>query len=393
MSRVRIPSPAPTFLYSSLCYAHAMPGPLDDLLSRWQDAGIIDDVTATRIRAFESSSPPSSRLRLPVILALVFGAILLAAGVLLFVAAHWDDLSPAYRFALVVSMVAVFHVGAAFAERPFPDMATTLHAIGTIALGAGIYLCGQIFNLNENWPSGMMLWASGAWIAWYLRRDWVQLLFAALLTPTAVSAEWSVRHAFLPNADHGHELLLGLTLLGITYITAPTPQLTSLSRTVLSIVGSIALIPLVIASGSVHGSWTHGVETTLVALLLFLVAPLALAWWLRRFEAWKNLYAAGWVFVLGLLADGKFTIATEAWCALGAIGLVAWGMNESRAALINLGTIGFAVSVMFFYFTDVMDKLDRSLSLILLGVLFLAGGWALERLRRSLIAGLSGAPA
>jgi uncharacterized membrane protein len=87
-----------------------MPGPLEDSLSRWQDAGLIDDATATRIRAFENASTPSSRLRLPVILALVFGAMLLGAGVLLFVAAHWDDLSPASRFALVVAMVAVFHV-------------------------------------------------------------------------------------------------------------------------------------------------------------------------------------------------------------------------------------------------------------------------------------------
>jgi uncharacterized membrane protein len=370
-----------------------MPGPLEDSLSRWQDAGIIDDATATRIRAFENASPPNSRLRLPVILALVFGAILLGAGVLLFVAAHWDDLSPTSRFAVVVTMVAAFHVGAAFAAPPFPDMATTLHAIGTIALGAGIYLCGQIFNLNESWPSGMMLWALGAWIAWYLRRDWVQLLLAALLTPAAVSAEWSVRHGFIPNADHGHKLLLGLTLLAVTYATVPTPQLTSLSRTVLSIVGYIALIPLVIASGVVHGVWTYGFGSVLSALLLFLVTPLALAWWLRRFEAWKNLCAAVWLFVLGLLADGQFNIATEAWCALGAIGLVAWGMHESRAALINLGTIGFAFSVMFFYFTDVMDKLDRSLSLILLGVLFLAGGWALEKLRRRLIAGLNGVTA
>jgi hypothetical protein len=34
-----------------------------------------------------------------------------------------------------------------------------------------------------------------------------------------------------------------------------------------------------------------------------------------------------------------------------------------------------------------MDKLGRSVSLIVLGLLVLAGGWALERTRRRLIAG------
>jgi len=43
-----------------------------------------------------------------------------------------------------------------------------------------------------------------------------------------------------------------------------------------------------------------------------------------------------------------------------------------------------------FYFSDVMDKLGRAASLIGLGVLFLFGGWVLERTRRKLIAHVSG---
>ena len=53
--------------------------------------------------------------------------------------------------------------------------------------------------------------------------------------------------------------------------------------------------------------------------------------------------------------------------------------------LVNLGIAGFAVSVIWFYFSDIFDKVSRSLGLIGLGVLFLAGGWALERMRRRLI--------
>jgi hypothetical protein len=46
------------------------------------------------------------------------------------------------------------------------------------------------------------------------------------------------------------------------------------------------------------------------------------------------------------------------------------------------------LTVAFFYFSSIMDKLGRSASLIGLGVLFLLGGWALERTRRRLIARL-----
>jgi len=48
--------------------------------------------------------------------------------------------------------------------------------------------------------------------------------------------------------------------------------------------------------------------------------------------------------------------------------------------------VWFAVAVGWFYFSDIMDKFNRSLGLIGLGILFLAGGWALERMRRSLMA-------
>jgi hypothetical protein len=49
--------------------------------------------------------------------------------------------------------------------------------------------------------------------------------------------------------------------------------------------------------------------------------------------------------------------------------------------------------VLFFYFSNVMDKLGRSASLAGMGMLFLLGGWMLERTRRQLIASLERSPA
>jgi hypothetical protein len=75
--------------------------------------------------------------------------------------------------------------------------------------------------------------------------------------------------------------------------------------------------------------------------------------------------------------------------ASGSIALAAWGVVERRAERINLGIVGFAVTVVGFYGSDIMDKLGRSASLIGLGLLFLGGGWLLERVRRQLIGRLS----
>ena len=69
-------------------------------LDRWSSAGLVDAATSARIRDFEASQDQPKHLRWPILIAIGFGALMLAAGVLLFVSAHWDDLSPSARLVL-----------------------------------------------------------------------------------------------------------------------------------------------------------------------------------------------------------------------------------------------------------------------------------------------------
>jgi uncharacterized membrane protein len=70
----------------------------------------------------------------------------LPVGVLLFVAAHWDRFSPVARFVSVLLLVAVFHIAGALTVECFSALAAALHAVGTVCLGAGIFLAGQILS-------------------------------------------------------------------------------------------------------------------------------------------------------------------------------------------------------------------------------------------------------
>src|SRR6266571_4024382 len=90
----------------------------------------------------------------------------------------WLSRSPAWRFTLVLILVAVFPVAGALTEKRFSALSTTFYAIGTVCVGAGIFLTAQIFNLQEHWPSGILMWAIGALAGWLLLRHWTQ---AALL--------------------------------------------------------------------------------------------------------------------------------------------------------------------------------------------------------------------
>lgn len=370
-------------------------------LERWTTAGLMETAAAERIRAYEAGRETAQGLRWPVLLAIALGGLLLGAGVLLFVAAHWDGLSPDERFGLVLLLVGAFHAAGAITADRFSVLSSALHAVGTICLGAGIFLAGQIFNLQEHWPGGVMLWAIGALAGWLLLRDLPQGTLVALLIPAWLSCEW-IEAA---GSHSGAETILaeGLLLLSITYLTALLPEEETPVRKSLAWIGGLGLIPLAFALVNsdaflFHRSTSFPQSYQILGWTAAFALPLLLAWLMRRNAAWMNLVAALWVFLLGstslrrvagsesLLRHGWRELGPYAMCALGALGLIAWGMKEGRKERINLGVAGFALTVLFFYFSSVMDKLGRAASLIGLGALFLIGGWLLEKMRRRLVA-------
>jgi uncharacterized membrane protein len=364
-------------------------------LERWVDAGLLERTAAEKIRAFEMDRETSGGLRWQVVLALGFGALLVGAGVLLFVSAHWDQISPASRFALVLALVAVFHVAGALTERAFPALATALHALGTVALGAGIFLTGQIFNLAEHWPGALMVWATGAWLGFWLRRDWAQGTLACLLTPAWLAGEWVVA----AERFTGYETVLnrGILLLALVYLSARASGLDSPLRRALVWCGGIAVLPAAMMLWFEGGNrWRQALpgRLELWGAAVGLGLPLVAAWLLRRRDAWVLLLWTGWVFALEFMireADGG-AVLQYVWLALGAMGLVAWGLKDRRKERVNLGVVGFALAVLAFYFSQVLDKVGRAAGMIGLGLLFLGGGWLLERTRRRLVARLEDQP-
>jgi len=381
---------------------------LDKKLDRWVAAGVLDSTGAARIRAFEDSRRSTEGLRWPVLLALGLGSLLLCAGVLLFVAAHWDELSPTSRFTLVLILVALFPIAGALTAERFAALSATFYAIGTVCVGAGIFLTAQIFNLQEHWPSGILLWVVGALAGWLLLRQWPQAVLLSLLVPAWLAGEWEVRAEGY--AVTNRLLLEGLLLVAFSYLSASTGEEDSVIRRALTWIGGIALLPLgvlaFVEGREVLWSWRGRPELPLpeqiVGWIFAVGAPLLLALVLRRRAVWVNTVAAIWILVIGTFHSPSRDTAGALplyawnslgpyfWAGMGSLGLVGWGLLERRRERINLGVAGFALTVTIFYFSDVMDKLGRSASLIGLGALFLFGGWTLERTRRKLIAHVAG---
>ena len=261
----------------------------DRLLQRWQEAGLIDAGTADRIRSWESAQDAPGTPHKFAAIAFGLGGLLLIAGVFLFVSAHWAELSPAARYTVVLAAVAVFHVGGALSATTMPHLATTLHAAGTAALGAGIFLCGQIFNMAEHWPLALLLWALGAAVSAYLLRDWPHVLWVAILIPAWLWGEWIDA---LPGSIAWRDdniPVIGTTLLVLTYLGALGRDQDSVWRQALSRLGIATVIPACIALGLINSEVHNtpiasvgGNTNAIVAWSMALLLPFLLAFEIGR---------------------------------------------------------------------------------------------------------------
>jgi uncharacterized membrane protein len=386
------------------CWATVM-ADIDSLLNRWQTAGVLDAETAGRIRAHETAQRKPAGLRWQVIVVLILGAILLACGVALFVSAHWDQIGPLARLAVVLAMVSIFHLGGGWARERFHGLSTALHAVGTISTGAAIALVGQIFNIEEHWPAAVLMWALAAVAGWILLHDEAQQTLALLLVPAWILSE------FLYGAQGhiGENVYLGRFVI-VWAVLCLTFFIGSKRKIVQGILFAVAAIAAVVGIVILLDGWRSWGSQTYLPLGLrtwgwvdFAVLPLMFAVFNFRKSLIPVLVATGFSIALpwcltirterynnGLnpYTSAEPNLAAHALVAALAVFIILWGVRQVSQALVNLGILGFAIAVGWFYFSDIMDKLDRSLGLIGLGILFLAGGWALEKWRRKLVAGM-----
>lgn len=375
---------------------------VDASLARWRSAGLIDEGTAAAIQAYEDTHAKPSGHQWQVRVALILGGILLGAGILLFVAAHWEKVSPLSRVFLVLFMLVFFHGLGLLVRQRFAGLATAMHAVGTVSAGAAIALVGQIFNMQEHWPSAVLLWALCAAAGWLLLRDQFQQTLTLLLVPAWIVSEWAERTSAYSGADV-YIARVGV-VIGAVYLVA---FLHSRKRSVFGILFGAGALLLPISIGILEEGWQTSsynqhwgflpLPYRLAAIGILIVA-IALGALVEVQSIFPTLVAAGVAFALPWAQKtATETTARHSWkhtepsllayalVAAAAVFLVGWGVRISARALVNYGMAAFTITVFWFYFSSVMDKLGRSLGMIVLGVLFLAGGWALERTRRKLV--------
>ena len=306
------------------------------------------------------------------------------------------------RLALVMGMLAVLHLGAIWAGERFQGMATALHGVGTVGAGAAIAMVGQIFNMQEHWPAAVMLWALCAAAGWWWLRDQFQQVCLMLLAPAWLICEWSYR----ASVYRGEEVYLArmIAVLAVVYLTA---FVRSRRLVVFGILFGVAGIALVVATSILTDGWDRWywskpalpLHLRLVAMAIMALV-IAAGWVWEKRSLLPAVVVTAAVFVLPWLqtvvheqneyshqvwTHSEPSVLAYVLVAIVAMTLAWWGVQQQSRAVVNYGIGVFAVTVAWFYFSSLMDKLGRSLGLIGLGIVFLLGGWLLERVRRRLM--------
>ena len=178
-------------------------------IGAWLDEGLIDGALAETLRGRYSmghGETPWNRIIISSVGAVVFGL-----GIVLFFAYNWAEMHKFTKLALVLGAVAAAHgtgfylSASAHAKR---GLVESLHVMGTMLFGAGIWLVAQIYHIDEHYPNAFFIWGLGA-----LALAWAMPSIAQALVAVVLVFLWGCFELF----DYGSPNHLGpwLVLFGV----------------------------------------------------------------------------------------------------------------------------------------------------------------------------------
>jgi len=165
-------------------------------IQSWTDEGIISSDQAQQLSARYNAITTDNPWGKVIFSAI--GALLIGLGVILFFAYNWEAMHRFTKLALVLVAVIIAH-GAGWhlsfrnathdaihnknsQAQSSARLGESLHLLGSILFGAGIWLIAQIYHIDEHYPNGILIWSLGALaMAWALSSSLQALLAMALI--------------------------------------------------------------------------------------------------------------------------------------------------------------------------------------------------------------------
>lgn len=382
---------------------------LQAALGELEQQGVLsaEQRAAVTERLLRELPAPKDRMGTFVRIIAMLGALLVAAGILLFIAANWDGMGKGLKLALIFgTLLGVHHLGFRWAEEPgnSPALGHAFTGLGVLLFGGAIGLVAQIYHLSSDYPWVLLWW-------WVLGLPFALLtrsgaIFAVVLALFLLWLGWHTGWWL----DHGRsgnsrEYLMMFSLLGLSTaalfrgLAANLPRLGFREfETPLRLFGTpLGLAGLYMLSFHEIQPWRDDHELGaatflhpgflggLAVLLLFsaLIRPE------DRDDARVGLSTLGAALLLGMcaaLSPETVYLLANAMLFVGLLMLIAFGVRRGKPLSINYGIAGFLGLVLTRYFEYVGSHLDPFWAFIMAGAILLGLGRWLERQRRGWVA-------
>lgn len=135
-------------------------------LPQWIDKAIINEEQAAALRTLY---PAGDSVGLGRLLITGIGAIMIGLGVILIFAYNWAEMGKFSKLAVIFSALIGAHLAALYSQQRSHVASESLFALGTMLMGSGIFLTGQIYHLDSHYPNAIFVWSLGALaLAWTL---------------------------------------------------------------------------------------------------------------------------------------------------------------------------------------------------------------------------------
>lgn len=135
-------------------------------LPGWVEREII---SASQADALRDLYPVKDSVNLGRLLLTGIAAIMIGLGVILLFAYNWSEMGKFSKLAVIFTALLAAHLSAFSLRSNHPVYSESLSGLGTMLMGAGIFLVGQIYHMDSHYPNAFLFWSLGALaLAWAL---------------------------------------------------------------------------------------------------------------------------------------------------------------------------------------------------------------------------------
>ena len=346
----------------------------------------------------------------------IIGAVLIAAGITLLIAAHWNEIPRGVKIATGLLLMLGFHGGGWWlreVQSKFRKTGEALHLVGSCLFLANIALIGQIYNIVSRPPNAFLLWWVGiAALPWLLRSK-AQHVLLLIAFGIWFGFEVNQRGGFIYCESQRQILLyalLGLAYLGAGYCLRRTPfsefadvteklglfaflifvypltwkdffggwENSEIRQWFFPALGVLALLPL--AAGlknltALTRQWRWTWFAAQLGMVVFMATVWFGCWQLDHTgESRRYFWGESWSYLVGSLALFIFCLMQ-----------IQIGIQERSQFLVNLGVTFIALDILAAY-CDLFGSMARTGVMFLIsGIFLIVFGVYLEKKRRALM--------